>query len=105
MERCRPIDPSSRGRHKTLKTAIDSALKSLMTEKSPFFDFVVENWEEMFGDISAMPSRIDGNTLYLRVATPALSYAIRPRLTMIKRKLMTLPSAPKRLTLYLEIKA
>ena len=101
----RPQDPDKRGRHRTVVTAFDAALKDLLTERNPFFDSLVAKWPELFPGLKMFPGRCDGSTIYLYVRTASLSFLMRPRLPAIRAKVAAMPGAPKRLSLRLEIHA
>lgn len=99
----RPREPAQRGRHKRFADAVMASLAALSEEKDPFFDTLADSWDALFPGLAARPGRIaDGKiVLYVRSA-PAL-FAMRPKLAAVKRRLATLPGAPKRIGLLLEI--
>ena len=88
-----------------LDSAIDSALASLGSRRSPFFDAVREKWETLFPGLPARPGRFEDRCLYLFVRSAAVNFAVRPRLPSVKRALAKLDGAPKRLEVRLEIRA
>lgn len=93
-----------RGRHATFGSAIDAAFKDLTTEKSDFFDSLVDRWRELFPGLRARPGRIDGGTVYVYVGSAPQLYSMRPKMRSIKAKLSALPGAPKKLELRLEVR-
>lgn len=103
MELWRPIAPDQRGRHKTLGSALDAALKDLIAERNDFFDSLADVWARLFPDIPAKPGRYEDGKIFIYVRNAALSFSVRPKLRMIARRLSELPGAPKRVDLRLEI--
>ena len=101
----KPIAPEQRGRHKTAASAFDAAFKALSTERDDFFDSLADGWKTMFPDVPARPGRHEGGRIYLYVRNAPMSYAVRPRLRAIAAKLATLPGAPKKIDLRLEVHA
>jgi len=99
------IDPDKRGRHKTFSSAVAASLKTLRTEHDPFFDSVCLNWKRLFPDQPAHPGAWHDGWIVLYVSKSTTLYLMRPRLAMIKRKLATLPGAPRIINLRLEIHA
>ena len=78
--------------------------KTLLVEKSPFFDQVCERWPTLFPDSVAKPGRWQDGRLFLYVRTSGQLFGMRPKLTKIKKALATLPTAPKRFSVHLEIR-
>ncbi len=103
MEVWRPIAPEQRGRHKTLGSALDAALKDLITERNDFFDSLPDVWPKLFPALPARPGRYEGGIIYIYVKNAATSFLVRPKLREITRTLAELPGAPKRINLRLEI--
>lgn len=97
------IEPDKRGRHSTFASAVAASLKSLQTEKNPFFDTVCLNWSRLFPDLPAHPGAWHEGTVVLYVDRSTTLYLLRPRLASIRRKLATLPGAPRTIRLRLEI--
>ncbi len=83
---------------------MDGLLATLLVEKSPFFDQVCEQWPTLFPDIVAKPGRWQDGRLFLYVRTSGQLFGMRPKLTKIKKALATLPTAPKRFSVHLEIR-
>lgn len=103
MERWRPIAPDQRGRHKTLGSALDAALKDLITERNDFFDSLADVWAGLFPGLPARPGRYEDGKIYVYVKNAATSFMVRPKLRSIAERLSRLPGAPKRVDLRLEI--
>ncbi len=87
---------------------LDSIVADLTRDRSPFFDEVRARWEEMFPGVAARPGKwVAGagtsGRLFLHVRTAAASFAIRPKLASMRRRLASLPSAPARFSLHVEI--
>ena len=82
---------------------MDDLLASLLVEKSPFFDQVCEKWMELFPDCVAKPGRWQDGRLFLYVRTSGQLFGMRTKLPKMKKLLATLPTAPKRFSLNLEI--
>lgn len=101
----RPLEPEKRGRHRTFASAIEAAARELMVERNPFFDAVVDRWNELFPGSPARPGRSDGGRIVLYVRSAPALFAFRPRLPAVKRALASLPGAPERLDVRLEIHA
>ena len=98
-----PISPELRGRHKTAASAFEAAFKELSTERNEFFDSLVDNWKRLFPKLPARPGRAENGRIYIYVRTAPASYAMRPRLREIAAKLATLPGAPEKIDLRLEV--
>lgn len=88
-----------------LDSAIDAMLASLGCERNPFFDAVCEKWDELFPDLPARPVRYEDRCLYLQVRSPAINFAVRPKIPSVKRALAKLEGAPRRFDVRLEIRA
>lgn len=86
-------------------SAVDAALKDLLTEKNAFYDSLCDNWKRVFPTLPARPGRYEDGTIYIYVRNASTSFVVRPKLRTIKAKLLELPGAPKRLNLMLEIHA
>ena len=89
---------------------VDSIVEDLVRDRSPFFDEVVKRWSGMFPDLAARPGKwvagpaaSAGGKLFLHVKSAPALFAMRPKLPSIRKKLCTLPGAPARFTLHLEI--
>lgn len=94
-----------RGRHAVFSSALDAALKDLITEKNDFFDLVTLKWGALFPNLPIRPGRYQGGIIFLYVRSAPMLFAMRPKLTMIKAKLKELPGAPAKLTVKLEARA
>jgi hypothetical protein len=104
-ERWRPIDPDKRGRHRTMSSALDAALRDLLTERNEFFDSLADRWSALFPGLAARPGRYEDGKIFLYVASASANFAVRPRLKAITEKLRQLPGAPRRIELRLEIRS
>ena len=82
---------------------MDGILTKLLVEKSPFFDEVCEKWPALFPDCIAKPGRWQDGRLFLYVRTSGQLFGMRTKLPKMKKLLATLPTAPKRFSLNLEI--
>ena len=82
---------------------MDGILAKLLVEKSPFFDEVCDKWTELFPDCIAKPGRWQDGRLFLYVRTSGQLFGMRTKLPKMKKLLATLPTAPKRFSLNLEI--
>ena len=99
----KPIAPEQRGRHKTTASAFDAAFKALAVEHDDFFESLVDNWARLFPDVPAKPGRYENGRIYVYVRNAPTSFVVRPKLRAIAAKLATLPGAPKKIDLRLEI--
>ena len=82
---------------------MDGILAKLLVEKSPFFDEVCEKWPALFPDCIAKPGRWQDGRLFLYVRTSGQLFGMRTKLPKMKKLIATLPTAPKRFSLNLEI--
>ena len=98
----RAIEPDKRGRHKTFSSAIGAAFSDLTVERNAFFDSLADNWRRLFPDQPARPGRYEDGKIFRYVKNAPTLFLMRPRLPMIRRKLATLPGAPKKIDLKLE---
>ena len=89
----------------TVGGVVNGVFAGLMAERSPFFDLVCRKWPDLFPGLPARPGRWDGGRLFLHVGTSGKLFALRPKLAQIRRVLETLPGAPKKFSLHLEIRA
>lgn len=101
----KPLEPEKRGRHKSFNSAMEAALKDLLTEKNAFYDSLCDNWARLFPELPAKPGRYQDGTIYIYVRNAPTSFVVRPKLRAIKAKLAALPGAPKKFDLKLEIHA
>lgn len=80
------------------------ALVADLTEvHEPFFDTVCENWARLYPDFPAKPGRYHDGRLFLYVRTSGLVFSLRSKLPKIKKALATLPGAPRRFSVHLEV--
>ena len=101
----RAIDPDKRGRHKTFASAVAASLAALKVERNEFFDAVCRNWKRLCPEQPARPGAWHDGWIVLYVNKSTTLYLMRPRLAMIKRRLATLPGAPRVINVRLEIHA
>ena len=102
------IGLDARGRHATFGGALSAALADLqseMAEKNDFFDSLADRWTTLFPTLKAVPGRYEDGIVFLYVRSAPLLYSVRSRLSSIRAKLASLPGAPKKITLRLEIHA
>ena len=108
-----PVDgdlPACRTPSVKAGSLLDSIVSDLTRDRSPFFDEVCARWRELFPDIKARPGKwVSGATpsaggrLFLHVRSAAASFAMRPKLPAVKKRLSTLASAPRRFSVHVEI--
>lgn len=77
----------------------------LLVVRNPFFDAVSAQWDSLCPGIAARPGRFENGRLFLYVRSSAALFAIRPKLRKIKAVLASLPAAPARFSVHLEIHA
>lgn len=92
-----------RGRHKSVGTAFDAALKDLLTERNDFFDSLVDRWRALFPDLPARPGRYEDGKIFVYVKSAPTLFMMRPKLKSIAARLAGLPGAPKKIDLRLEV--
>ncbi len=84
-------------------TYLDALVAGLTEVREPFFDTICANWARLCPDFPAKPGRYREGRLFLYVGTSGLVFSLRSKLPKIKKALMTLPGAPKRFTVHLEV--
>lgn len=89
---------------------LDSIVADLTKDRSPFFNEVCDKWSKLFPELNAKPRRwvagateSMGGRLFLQVRSAAASFAVRPRLAAVKRRLSELASAPRLFSVHIEI--
>ena len=88
-----------------LDAVMDSVARELYRDEARFFDRLREQWAELFPGCPARPGRWQEGKLVLYVATAGQSFALRPKLPTMKRRILALDGAPKgRFALLVEIK-
>jgi hypothetical protein len=97
------IDVDKRGRHSSFSSSLDAALSSLVREDNSFFNVVAERWSEIFPSVAAKPGRYENGYIILYVRSAPVLYTLRPRLKMMERTLSSLPGAPKKICLRIEV--
>ena len=89
-----------------LDAVMESMKRDMYKDEARFFDNVREQWDTLFPDCPAHPGRWQDGKLVLYVATAGQSFAMRPKLPAMKKKILALEGAPKgRFTLLVEIHA
>ena len=90
---------------------METLVADLVRDRSPFYDEVCARWRELFPELAARPGKwvsesgSSGNgRLFLHVRSAAASFALRPKLPTIRKKLMALASAPRRFSVHVEIR-
>lgn len=106
----KPIDGDPAELRNTLSVAgdsMDAILEEMLKEKDPFFDSLVDQWPQIAPDFQAKPGRSDRQKgkIFLYVKSSVAVFALRPKLPALKKRLLALPGAPRRLSLHLEIHA
>lgn len=99
----KPLAPQERGRHSTFAAAVSSAFSALSVERNSFFDAVANDWAKLFPSIAARPGRYEDGKFFLYVRNAPALFSVRSRLPKIRQSLLSLPGAPKRVDLRLEI--
>lgn len=99
----KPIDPQLRGRHEDFSSALDAAFADLTMERNSFFDSLPDLWPEIFPSLPAQPGRYDDGKIVLYVKNPSTLYSVRMKLGMIRGKIATLPGAPAKIDIKLEV--
>ncbi|MBR1870544.1 MAG: hypothetical protein IJ802_01840 [Kiritimatiellae bacterium] len=82
--------------------AADGLIARLEVE-NPFWDEVQRQWMDLFPTLLARPGRMEGDKLYVYVISATTAFTLRRQLPKIKKALKTLPYAPKKLAVLLEI--
>ena len=106
-----PIDGDPKETRKPVQTAgsvfdevLESVRRDMYKDEARFFDALREQWDALFPGCPAKPGRWQEGKLVLYVATAGQSFAMRPKLPAMKRKILGLDGAPKgRLALLVEI--
>lgn len=98
-----PLDPQNRGRYDSFSAALSAALSGLLRDNNDFITSLTDAWPRLFPNLAAKPGRFANGILFLYVRNSSLLYSIRPRLPAIRRTILALPNAPKKLTLRLEV--
>ena len=88
-----------------LDAVLDSMKRDLYQVEAQFFDRLNEQWDSLFPGCPARPGRWQTGKLILYVANAGQSFAMRPKLPAMKRKIRALEGAPKgNLALLVEIR-
>ena len=99
----RPISPLERGRHATFTSAVSTVLKDLVSERSDFFESLADLWPRLFPGSLAVPDRYEDGKIFLSVRSAPALFSMRAKLPKIRQVLATLPGAPRRIELRVEI--
>jgi len=84
-------------------TLMDDLVARLTDVREPFFDTVCDNWMRLCPDFPARPGRLREGRLFLYVRTSGQVFSLRSKLPKIRKLILGLPGAPKRLTVHLEV--
>ncbi len=103
LPRWRPLEPEKRHRHKSFGSAAKAALDSLLEQRHPFVEALADAWPTLFPGFPASPGRYEDGMVFLYVPNAATLFSVRPRLAAVRRRLLAMPGAPKRINLRLEI--
>lgn len=106
-----PIDGDPKETRKPVQTVgsvfdevLESVRRDMYKDEARFFDALREQWDVLFPGCPAKPGRWQEGKLVLYVATAGQSFAMRPKLPAMKRKILGLDGAPKgRFVLLVEI--
>lgn len=82
---------------------MEAAFADLTTERNDFFDTLPDAWPRLFPTLAAKPGRYEDGKIVLYVKNPPTLYAVRMKLGMIRSKLATLPGAPGKIDIRLEV--
>ena len=99
----KPLAPEARGRHRRAASAFDAAFTDLTRERNPFFDSLADRWAELFPGLPLRPGRAEGGRIYVYARNVPTAYAMRPKLRRIAARLASLPGAPAKVDLRLEV--
>ena len=84
---------------------MESVNRDLYRDEARFLDMLRERWGELFPGRPARPGRWQDGKLVLYVSTAGQSFAMRPKLPAMKRRIAALEGAPKgRFILLVEIR-
>ena len=88
-----------------MDAVMESVARELYRDEARFFDRLREQWAELFPGCPARPGRWQDGKLVLYVGTAGQSFALRPKLPAMKKRILALDGAPKgRFALLVEIK-
>lgn len=100
----KPAEPRSRGRYKSFADAVAASVQALSLEKNGFFDSLADRWRTLFPSLPAVPGRYSSGTFVLYVKSAPALFSVRPRLAAVRKKLLSLEGAPRRIDILLEIR-
>lgn len=98
----KPLSPDKRGKFETFSSAIDGAVGNMIKESNPFFDSLEKSWKSLFSGLPLRLGRIESGVLYLYVPNIPTRFAMERKLYAIRKTILSLPGAPKRLRIMLE---
>ena len=98
-----PTEPNARHHHKTFEGAAKAALDALLASRHPFIDSLADVWPALFPNLPVRPGRYEDGKIFLYVPNAPLLFSMRPKLREIRRQILSLPNAPKKIDLRLEI--
>lgn len=102
-----PVDadaPALRVATPRVGSLLDGLLAQLTDVREPFFDVVCDSWPRICpADFPARPGRLREGHLVFYVRSAAQVFSLRAKLPKVRRLVLALPGAPKRLALHLEV--
>ena len=102
VETRRPVQPEGT----LLDAAMESMQREIYKDEARFIDLLREQWTTLFPGSPARPGRWQSGKLVLYVSTAGQSFAIRPKLPAMKKRILALEGAPKgRFPILVEIHA
>lgn len=104
LPRWEPTEPEARHQHRHFEDAAKAALDSLLASRHPFIDSLADVWPSLFPNLPLRPGRYEDGIIFLYVPNAPLLFSLRPRLREIRRQILSLPNAPKKIDLRLEIR-
>ena len=100
LETRRPVQPVGT----LLDVAMESMQREIYKDEARFIDLLREKWTALFPGSPARPGRWQSGKLVLYVSTAGQSFAIRPKLPAMKKRILALEGAPKgRFSILVEI--
>ena len=76
-----------------------------MADHDPFFDSLADRWDSLFPGLPARPGRYEDGMIFLYAPDASQAFFVRPRLRAIAARLASLPGAPRRPVVKLEVRA
>ena len=85
-------------------SVLESVKRDMYKDEAKFFDTLREQWDAVFPNCPAKPGRWQEGKLVLYVTNAGQSFALRPKLPAMKKKILAIEGAPKgRFVLLVEI--